>query len=189
MKVMVRMVVLVLLKASWPPILLVSASCTGSCRYHQSRALSCSCSSGNQKFLRHCSHQCSSLSFESQNTCELPGLERAPCSSVSSGQSLGGEVVVLPRAKHILAARVEAITAVLVAIIIIVPRGEAVLWIIPASVVLARHFVVACVIPAPADGSSVCLLPAQLRRVGHHLMYRLKVGRREPDLRRAKPRC
>ena len=32
---------------------------------------------------------------------ELPGLERAPCSSVSSGQSLGGEVVVLPRAKHI----------------------------------------------------------------------------------------
>ena len=88
-----------------------------------------------------------------------------------------------------------------------------VLWIIPASVVLARHFVVACVIPgkyftlifsktfwkeklrdlvnillylfqifvfkafkqrkfarpAPADGSSVRLLPAQLRRVGHHL--------------------
>jgi len=70
MKVMVRMVVLVLLKASWPPILLVSASCTGSCRYHQSRALSCSCNSGNQKFLQRCSRQCSSLSFESQNTCQ-----------------------------------------------------------------------------------------------------------------------
>ena len=30
--------------------------------------MTCSCNSGNQKFLRHCSHQCSSLSFESQNT-------------------------------------------------------------------------------------------------------------------------
>merc|ERR1712021_69969 len=44
------MMVLVILKASWHPIPLASASCTGSCRYHQ----------------------CSSLSFESQNTCPAP---------------------------------------------------------------------------------------------------------------------
>merc|ERR1712037_1030592 len=43
------MVVLVLLKASSPPIQLASASCTGSCRCHQSR----------------------SLSSESQNTCQV----------------------------------------------------------------------------------------------------------------------
>merc|ERR1712192_173971 len=69
-KVMVRMMVLVFLKASCHPIQTASASYTGSCHYHQSRALSCSCNSGNPKFLLGCSRQCSSLSFESQNTCQ-----------------------------------------------------------------------------------------------------------------------
>merc|ERR1719266_1555508 len=41
------MIVLVILKASYPPIQSASASCTGSCH-----------------------HQCSALSFESQNTCQ-----------------------------------------------------------------------------------------------------------------------
>merc|ERR1719317_212614 len=68
MKVMVM--VLVFLKASCHPIQTASASYTGSCHYHQSRALSCSCNSGNPKFLLGCSRQCSSLSFESQNTCQ-----------------------------------------------------------------------------------------------------------------------
>merc|ERR1712130_155835 len=158
---------LVVLKASWLPIQLVSASCTGSCRYLQSRALSCSCNSGNRKFLRRCSHQCSSLSVE------LSGLQRAPCSAVSSRKSLGGEVVVLPRAKNILVARVEAITAVLVAIIVIIPGRKAVLWIIPSDVVVARDFVVTCVIPASADCSPVRLLPTQLGRVGHHFAIKI----------------
>merc|ERR1712105_5296 len=104
---------------------------------------------------------------------ELSGLQRAPCSSVSSRKSLGGDVVVLPCAKNILVARVEAITAVLVAIIVIIPGRKAVLWIIPSDVVVARDFVVTCVIPASADCSPVRLLPTQLGRVGHHFAIKI----------------
>jgi len=104
---------------------------------------------------------------------ELSGLQRASCSAVSSSKGLGRKVVVLPCAENILAARVEAITAMLVAIIVIIPGRKAVLWIIPSDVVVARDFVVTCVIPASADCSSVRLLPAQLGRVGHHFAIKI----------------
>merc|ERR1719356_1165749 len=93
-------------------------------------------------------HPLSSLKIPVQ----LSGLERTPRSSV---------------------ARVEAISAVLVTIIVIVPGGETVLWIIPADVVVACNFVVSCVIPASADCSSCCLLPAQLRCIGDHLAIKI----------------
>merc|ERR1712083_592417 len=62
---------------------------------------------------------------------KLSRLQRTPGASV---QSLCGDVEVLPGAEHALAARIEAIRAMLVAIIVIVPGGETVLRIIPVVV-------------------------------------------------------
>merc|ERR1712223_1108532 len=62
--------------ASPRSILLAFASCTGSCRNHQSKALSCSCSDGNPLLLQHYNPRCSSPSFASQNTCQAPWTAR-----------------------------------------------------------------------------------------------------------------
>merc|ERR1712088_70324 len=65
---------------------------------------------------------------------KLPGLQGASSSCVPGGQGARGEVVVLPGAQHVPAARIQPITAMLV-----------------SGVVIASYFVVTCVIPAPAD--------------------------------------
>lgn len=103
---------------------------------------------------------------------KLSRLQRAPGASVPSVQSLCGDVEVLPGAEHVLAARVEAIRAMLVAIVVIVPGGETVLRIIP--VVVSSNFIVARVIPASTDCPPVGLLPTQLSRIGNHLA--IKIG-------------
>merc|ERR1712149_114521 len=166
--------VLVMLKASWPPppswlllhvLVVVAATKVG----HSPVVVIAEIRSSSGAAVSDIVHPLSSLKIPVQ----LSGLERTPRSSVSSVQSLGGDVVVLPCAKNILVARVEAISAVLVTIIVIVPGGETVLWIIPADVVVACNFVVSCVIPASADCSSCCLLPAQLRCIGDHLAVKI----------------
>lgn len=76
---MMLMLVLVfwLLRVASPrSILLAFASCTGSCRSHQSKALSCSCSDGSPLLLQRYNPRCSSPSFASQNTCQAPWTAR-----------------------------------------------------------------------------------------------------------------
>jgi len=82
---------------------------------------------------------------------KLPGLQGASSSCVASGQGARGEVVVLPGAQHVPAARIQPITAMLVSGVVIVASRKAVFRIIPLEVVMASYFVVTCVIPAAAD--------------------------------------
>merc|ERR1719370_1643806 len=78
---------------------------------------------------------------------KLPRLQGASSSCVPGGQGARGEVVMLPGAQHVPAARIQPITAMLVSGVVIVASRKAVFRIIPLEVAMARYFVVT----APAD--------------------------------------
>jgi hypothetical protein len=55
---------------------------------------------------------------------QLPGDDWTSSSHVPAVQSVSGEVVMLPAAKDIIGDRIEVVTAVLVAVIVVVVAGE-----------------------------------------------------------------
>jgi len=101
---------------------------------------------------------------------KLSGDQGTGCSLVPLVQGGGGEVVMLPLPQHLLGDGVEVVSGVFVAIIVVVPAGEAVTVVLTVAVSISPSDV-----PGVADVVLHLVLPVQLAHVVNHLVVEVCV--------------